>query len=1631
MEKVIGGAGGCFRKGTQVQLEGGRTIAIEKLNVGDEVLSFDENGQIQKAKVVKLHVHTDPQPILEVRFWRGRFYITPNHWVLNQYNSFVEMGTLSEHDALVDGMGHLRPILGMEVVAHEEVYNLTVFPNHTFIADGIRVHNGGHRETYPVIGGAGGGGKGGGGGRAAVEDPDSLRSRAMVSVLDLLGEGEIGGLVNGAKSIFLDETVLQNEDGSYNFSGVSWDERVGTQDQESMPNFSTVESPSVVNVQVKKDVPVTFSVLNSEADYVRVIMSIPSLMKQDTKTGDIKGTSVKYKFAISKDGGPFNDVEVSQQWLAGGTWYVVPALGIYQAARAAGTYGLRATFKLQPINGASGYMIVQPEYDAAPSGSPPNWQPIGKQIKLESTAYRSYNEGDPFYVMNWQYAVTAPVTVEYENTERIRIRVVQKYIKPAGPLYTGQDLILASVGDVYSYTPVYEVTVSGKSRSKYQRAHMLKLPKPASNWNIRVTRTSADSSSSSLSNDTWVDSYVEIVDQKLSYPNSALVGITIDSAQFSKIPARAYLVDGLYIKVPANYDPITREYTGIWNGTFKLAVSDNPAWVMYDILTSKRYGLGEYIDPAQIDTSKLYLIGKYCDELVPDGAGNMEPRFTINVIINEMVEAYRLLADLAAVFRGMPYWSSMVSFTQDSPADPSVVYSQANVIDGVFSYTGSSLKDKHSVVLVRWNDPKQNYRQAIEYIEDRDLIDKFGVRKLELSTFGCSSRGQAARVGRWVLYTEKYESNFITFKVGSDSAMVLPGEVVRIADRFRAGRKMAGRLKATTNMSATLDAPVTLNANGAVLSLRMPDGSFVDRTVMQGAGTHETLTWTTPLATQPTNNAMFLVAEASLQPVLARVVAISEVSGKSGEFEILALEHNPSKYDAIEQGLILDSAPTSDLLAETLTAPSQLEFAESQYLVSSNALGNKLSISWAGKASYYEFRWRCTNPDALTNWESITTSNMSVELMGVSKGTHEFTITSVSSFGKKSATTSGTYTVLGNIALPENVINLYVEKRINDLLISWGAVSDIDLKGYEIRVGDTWDGAEVLVTNYQGNTFIDDRERGGSYKYMVRAIDFDGQYSAQPAEYVLTLNEPVAVEGFDAIQNGDRIEFKWYANPESDVTFYELREGETWGSSVLITQTQTTTYSMAAAYRQGDRKFWIKAVVAPGIYSITPTFVTTAIAKSNDRNVVFTQDEHSAWTGTKVNLNVVSTFLEVQPLKAVGEYNYRISLPTKYLARNIVDANYDAVIADTTRWMDASYTWASPAAGRMWTLQGDANAISTENFISKKLDTIPASLIEGFTFESTMLGVRGTNRNEALGTTFLDGRHTKGLNCFNARHTWNVSVPASSTSANRFKFWFKVIDAVASGASTFFALQNGTPYRVGVVRDSTGFYLSDYPSQRVNMSVVTDDHIFISVTTTATTRRLYVKKLSGEEGYVEYAHTGIPATSLMIVGPADMPNSPPYFNGVISALHIESVAGTSLPALSEDQTFAKYGSIPQYANFRPFIAGDHDYQVALFKIVMVPGSGSSPRMKTLTTVVDVPDVVEAGTVTTSSTATVRVNFTRKFYSAPEVSVALKGGTTTISTPRIVSSDATGFDIEAINSGGSRVVATISWSAKGY
>ncbi len=502
------------------------------------------------------------------------------------------------------------------------------------------------KKRLPLLIAGAGGKKSSGSSRTPVEADDTVNSRAMASILDLLGEGVVGGLINGAKSIFIDGVALENEDGSFNYSGVTWDFRDGSQDQSPMSGFDFVETPKAVNTQLKTTNAVTVAIDNDDADRVRVIMKFPSLRSIDKKTGDTNGTSVQFKFQLANGNGSFYDV------IAAG----------------------------------------------------------------ESSS---------------------------------------------------------------------DVTLTAKKTGVYYRSYEIQLPKPGRAYKVRVLRLSADSNDQYLFNDTWVDSIGEIVDTPMNYPNSVLVGLKVNSEQFgSSMPSRSYLIRGLKIRVPSNYDENTNTYNGVWDGTFKLLSSSNPAWILFDLLTNARYGLGKFVSESMIDLGQLYQIGRYCDEEVDDGFGGKEKRFAINTQITSRQDAYRLIQDIAGAFRGMVFWAGgMVNIMQDSPSDPVMLFTNANVKDGLFTYKGSARKDRPSVALITYNNKQDGYKQNVEYVEDQEAMARYGERKTEAVAFGCTSRGQAHRVGLWLLYTARMESDMITFTAGLDASFLMPGETVLIQNK--------------------------------------------------------------------------------------------------------------------------------------------------------------------------------------------------------------------------------------------------------------------------------------------------------------------------------------------------------------------------------------------------------------------------------------------------------------------------------------------------------------------------------------------------------------------------------------------------------------------------------------------------------------------------------------------------------------------------------------------------------------------------------------------------------------------------------------------------------------------------------
>lgn len=710
-----------------------------------------------------------------------------------------------------------------------------------------------------------------------------------------------------------------------------------------------------------------------------------------------------------------------------------------------------------------------------------------------------------------------------------------------------------------AWSLVFDGSISGKTGSRYQRSHEIKLeqlgPGP---YEVAVERVSSDAVSALIVNSLFWDSYAVINYELFSYPNSALVATAVDGRYFSQIPQRQYHVKGLIVRVPANYDPIKRTYAttgpgttgGGWDGTWKSAWTNNPAWCFYDLVTNTRYGLGTRISDAQISKWEMYKIAKYCDGMVPSGltnnvfdyvgssgissggntqasvpiaTGNLEPRFTLNVVINTREDAYKVLNNLASVFRGMAYWSSgMVTLTQDSPGDPQFQWTNANVTDGVFNYEGSGRSQRHTVATVGWNDPSESFTQKFEYVEDREGIARYGVRPIDIVAFGCTSRGQARRVGLWLLYTERVEKGAITFKAGLDSATVRPGAIGKILDAHRAGARWGGRVISSTTTDLTMDAPLALTAGTYELSVMMKDGTLVERTVTIGAdGTFTTLTVGTAFVVAPAPMAIWTLSSSTLTQTLVRVVNVRQEG--SSVFEITALEHEPSKYAAIEEGLPIEQHDHTILSLSGVYKVSNLLAEENTYRPDVDvSVRANVDISWDSPINAPVRGYLVRMVSKGQTYEPGETSSTSVTIPGVPPGQYTVSVRVVDVLGRIGPIVSTTVTVDGVDLIPPPDVTGFAGSVVSGgVKVSWDPCTVTDYAETELRLGSDWDSGTLLFVG-KANYWIALSPPEGTYTLWAKHRDFSGNESENATDLIY---EVILITGGSLILQVDRFPF--------------------------------------------------------------------------------------------------------------------------------------------------------------------------------------------------------------------------------------------------------------------------------------------------------------------------------------------------------------------------------------------------------------------------------------------------------------------------------------------------------------------------
>ena len=453
----------------------------------------------------------------------------------------------------------------------------------------------------------------------------------------------------------------------------------------------------------------------------------------------------------------------------------------------------------------------------------------------------------------------------------------------------------------------YPVSISGKYSSQYLQHHTFDNL-PSVPFIVKVERTTDDSTTQRLQNNTIWSSYTEIIDTEFAYPNTALMGVKFDSEYFSNIPTRTYDLLGLKVKVPSNYDTRTRQYTGMWDGTFKIDWTDNPAWVLYDVVTNKRYGLGGRLGEFGADKWALYQVAQYCDQLVPDGFGGQEPRFTCNVWLTEQRSAYQVINDICSIFRAMPVWNGQqLTVVMDRPADPVWTYTNANVDESGFSYTFSARKSRHNAIQVEYADKENSYEKAIEYVSDDESIRKNGLNVKKITAFGCTSRGQAHRTALWLLQTEKLETKTVTFTVGAEGLMHIPGDIIKVADTHYAGTNIGGRVLAINGTTVTLDRKITLSGN-SYLSYINANAKHQNIKIISVNGAEVTLDQ------PPVGLEIYGVWSLTTQQVTSQLFkALSVKEESKGKYTIMALQHEPQKEAIVDNGAKFEPIGTTVL----------------------------------------------------------------------------------------------------------------------------------------------------------------------------------------------------------------------------------------------------------------------------------------------------------------------------------------------------------------------------------------------------------------------------------------------------------------------------------------------------------------------------------------------------------------------------------------------------------------------------------------------------------------------------------------------------------------------------------------------
>ncbi|MGE4968165.1 host specificity protein J [Yersinia enterocolitica] len=647
-----------------------------------------------------------------------------------------------------------------------------------------------------------------------------------------------------------------------------------------------------------------------------------------------------------------------------------------------------------------------------------------------------------------------------------------------------------------AYSTLLNTAIDGKTTTLYERSHRINLPKATTGWQIRSRRITANANSGRIADRMNTEAISEVIDAKLRYPNTALLYIEFDATQFQNIPAISCEPKGRVIRVPTNYDPDTRSYSGIWDGSFKWAYTNNPAWVFYDIVLAERFGLGLRIDSTQVDKWELYRIGQYCDQLVPDGRGGSgtEPRFICDVYIQSQAEAFTVLRDLAAIFRGMTYWgNNQLCALADMPRDVDYIFTRANVIDGRFTYGGGSEKKRYTTAMVSWSDPSNNFQDAIEAVSDNDLVRRYGINQIDMTAIGCIRQTEANRRGRWALLTNS-KDRIVNFNVGLDGAIPLPGHIIGIADEMLSGRKTGGRISAVSGRNITLDRIADVNAGDRLL-VNLPSGVSQARTVQ--SVNEEVVTVSVAYSETPVTESIWSVDANDLAIQQYRVTGISD--NDDNTYSISGVQHDPDKYERIDTGARIDERPIS-IIPPGVQPPPTNVVIDSFSALSQGLAVTTLRVTWepAASAIAYEAEWRRDNG----NWISAPrTSAQGFQVEGIYAGQYQARVRAINPSDISSIWANAQETTLnGKEGNPPMPVGFAATGILFGITLNWGYPEGAeDALKTEIEYSLSADGTDAMllsdVPHPQRNYTMQGLRAGQVFWFRARIVDKSGNQS--------------------------------------------------------------------------------------------------------------------------------------------------------------------------------------------------------------------------------------------------------------------------------------------------------------------------------------------------------------------------------------------------------------------------------------------------------------------------------------------------------------------------------------------------------